>query len=407
MLNKEKNFIRLKGEENMKKIRRAFKHSMSMLLLIVFFGMICSSFASAQEGEHSIYNALNAELISAEFISTGSASGHIADLVVTGAYDGITLNLAESGLNGMVLVNSAEDEQDEVIVDTPGTSTGPGDTTYTPAPNVTLNSGDSKTIPVIGYCINYDKANPTNGTIFTLSHISGKTNITYLPYVLELVNWYYDNGVVPNLSWYDYDFSPQEIHNVFQVAIWAALPENANVTLAEYTARGYNLNDNQIAAVIDVLEGSAIDTSNIVALSGTKKEEPDEPSEPAATTDDEFPWLYVAIPIVAIAAAGAGIYAVRSKTTKPTTTKPGGTENHVTSYSTPSTDATAAKACGKSCTANCDLQCEGQCIALCERGVKGWDPNKKRGVPCSKACMGSCTFKCTTSCTADCTSWTQ
>jgi len=157
-----------------------------MLLLIVFLGMICSSFASAQEGEHSIYNALNAELISAEFISTGSASGHIADLVVTGAYDGITLNLAESGLNGMVLVNSAEDEQDEVIVDTPGTSTGPGDTTYTPAPNVTLNSGDSKTIPVIGYCINYDKANPTNGTIFTLSPISGKTNITYLELVREL-----------------------------------------------------------------------------------------------------------------------------------------------------------------------------------------------------------------------------
>lgn len=391
----------------MKKIRRIFKQSMSMLLLIMFFGMICSSFASAQEGEHSIYNALNAEFISAEFISTGAASGHIADLVVTSTYDGITLNLAESGLNGMVLVNSAEDEQDEVIVDTPGTSTGPGGTTYTPTPSATLNSGDNVTIPVIGYCINYDKSNPTNGTIFSLSTISSKTDISQLSYVLEVIYVYYTDGTLPSLSWPSYNFSSQDEYNVFQVAIWAAQPENANVTLEDYAARGYTLGDNHIAAVIDVLELSAIDTSNIVALSGTKKEEPDEPSEPAATTDDEFPWLYVAIPIVAIAAAGAGIYAVRSKTTKPTTTKPGGTENHVTSYSTPSTDATAAKACGKSCTANCDLQCEGQCIALCERGVKGWDPNKKRGVPCSKACMGSCTFKCTTSCTADCTSWTQ
>lgn len=375
----------------MRKIKGFFKKSMSILLLIVFFSIICSSFASAQEGEHSIYNAINAGLISAEFISTGSASGHIADLVVTSAYDAVSLDLAQSDLNGMVLVNSAEDEQDEVVVDTPGISTGPGDTTYTPTDNVMLNSGDSVTIPVIGYCINYDKSNPTNGTTFSISSVSDKTNISKISSVLEVISLYIDGT-----NSFAQDFTPQETFGIFQIAIWAAQSENVDVTLEDYSARGYALDDNQIAGIRDIFNQSGIDYTNIVALSGTKKEEPDEPSEPATTSDDETPWLlYAAVGIVAVAAIGAGAYAVKSKTTKPATVTPTGTENHVTSYSTPSTNATSAKACGKSCTANCDLQCEGQCIALCERGVKGWDPNKKRGVPCTKACMGSCTFKCT------------
>ena len=387
----------------MRKMKGFFKISMSILLVIVFFSLIFCSFSSAQEGEHSINNAINAGLISAEFISTGSASGHIADLVVTSTFDAVSLNLAESDLSGMVLVNPAEDEQDEVVVDTPGVSTGPGDTTYTPTDSVILDSGENVTIPIIGYCINYDKSNPTNGTTFSLSSVSDKTDISQLSSVLEVISSYV-NGEYTFL----HDFTPQETFSIFQIAIWAAQPENADVTLENYASRGYDLDDTHIAGITDIFNQSGIDYTNVVALSGKKKDEPDEPTEPANTSEDETPWLlYTAVGLVAVAAIGAGAYAVKSRTTKPGTVTTAGEENHVTSYSTPSTDGTSAKACGKSCTANCDLQCEGQCIALCERGVKGWDPNKKRGVPCTKACMGSCTFKCTTSCTASCTSWTQ
>lgn len=365
-----------------------------MLLLIVLFGAICSSFASAQD-THSVYNAMNAGLITTDFVSNGAASGHVADLTITSTFGSdMIIDLAGSGLNGMVLTNSAEDEQDEVVTETPGTSTGPGDTTYTPADSVLLGPGESATIPVIGYCINYDKSNPSNGTSFGLSTTSGKTDISEISAVLETIETFS----------FPESFTSTDIYNVVQVAIWAAQSDNANVTLENYAARGYDLSDTDISVVSEILNTSGVDTTNIVALTSKQKEEDEDTGSSEPTTTDEFPWAYIAIPIIAIAAVGAGIYAVKSRTTKPTT-KPGGTDTHVTSYSTPSTSATSAKACKKSCTANCDLQCEGQCIALCERGVKGHDPNKQRDVPCTKACMGGCTMKCTTSCTTDCTGW--
>lgn len=375
----------------MKIINTKFKQRILALLLIVLFAMTCSSIVTAQD-THSVYNAMNAGLISTEFVSTGAASGHIADLTITSNFgEAMTIDIADSGLNGMVLENSNEDEQDEVITDTPGESEGPGETTYTPTDFVDLGPGESATIPVIGYCINYDLANPSSGTIFDLSTTSSKTDISEISSVLETLDTFSYPG----------EYTSVDIFDVAQISIWAGQTDNADVTLEDYSARGYDLDDNDISVVSDILNASGIDTTNIVALTGKAKEDVDgEDTEPSDTaTTDDFPWVYIALPIIAIA-AGAGIYAMKSKPTKPIT-KPGETENHVVSHSTPSTDVsdTAVKACGKSCTANCDLQCEGQCIALCERGVKGWDPNKKRGVPCTKACMGSCTMKCT--------SWTQ
>jgi hypothetical protein len=386
----------------MRKNRSFFKKSISMLLLIVFVGVIFSSFTVAQEGDHSIYNAFNAGLISLEIIGTGAASGHIADMIVTGAADGVSLDLAESGLEGKVLENPDINEQDEVVVDTPGTSTGPGDTTYTPTDNVVVNTGENVTIPIIGYCINYDLANPSDGTTFTLSGISSKTDITQLSSVLQTIFDYMDGT-----NTFDVDFDSQELFSIFQIAIWASQPENADVTLTEYAQRGYTLNTDQLDGIMDILDDSGIDYTNVVALSGKEKVAPGDPSESSTSEDDEIPWLYVAIGAVVVALGGTSVYAAKKRGSRPTSTTPTGTEEHVTSYSTPISDETSAKNCGKSCTTNCDLQCEGSCIALCERGIKGWDPNKKRGVPCSKACMGGCTMSCTKSCTADCTGWTQ
>ena len=385
----------------MKKIRRIFERSILMLLLIVSFGIMFSTGVTALQ---AITDSIDSGEITAEFVSTGAASGHIADLTVTSNSDSeITLCLENSGLIGMVLANSAAGEQDEVITDTPGTSTGPGATTYTPGESATVSPGGTVTIPIIGYCINYDKSNPAQGTVFSLSSTSGKTDISQIATVLE------------NLTTYVFPvgFTSDNIYNVVQVAMWAAQSENVNVLLEDYATRGYDLDENDVSVVSGFLNTSGIDTTNIVALTGKTKDDTDDGDEDETPAGGgEFPWVYVAAPLIAIAVGAGGYYAYNARK-KPTGRGPKGsepisaTDTHVTSYSTPSTDGTAVKACGKSCTANCDLQCEGQCIALCERAVKGWDPNKKRGVPCSKACMGSCTMKCTTSCTADCTSWTQ
>ena len=375
----------------MKKIRRIFERSILMLLLIVSIGIMFSTGVTALQ---AITDSIDSGEITAEFVSTGAASGHIADLTVTSNSDSeITLCLENSGLIGMVLANSAADEQDEVITDTPGTSTGPGATTYTPGESATVSPGGTVTIPIIGYCINYDKSNPTQGTMFSLSSTSSKTDILQIDTVLETLTTY----TFPR------SFTNDNIYNVAQVAIWAAQSENVNVLLDDYATRGYDLDENDVSVVSDLLNTSGIDTTNIVALTGKTKDDTDDEDETSAS-GGEFPWVYLAAPLIAIAVGAGGYYAYNARK-KPTGRGPKGsepisaTDTHVTSYSTPSTDGTAVKACGKSCTANCDLQCEGQCIALCERGVKGWDPNKKRGVPCSKACMGSCTMKCT--------SWTQ
>ena len=173
----------------MERKKRIFKHGMMMLLLIAFFGMMCSSFASALD-THSVYNAMNADLISTEFVSTGAASGHIADLTITSNFgEQMIIDLANSGLEGMVLENSNYAEQDEVVVDTPGTSAGPGETTYTPQGSVTVDYGMPVTIPIIGYCLNYNLANPSDGTTFSLTDSSSKTDISKISSVLEIVNF--------------------------------------------------------------------------------------------------------------------------------------------------------------------------------------------------------------------------
>lgn len=365
------------------------------MILIVFIIIVTSNAVSALQ---AITDSIDSGEITAEFVSTGSASGHIADLTITSNSDMVMeLCLINSGLIGMVLENSATDEQDEIITDTPGVSTGPGETTYSEQDSVFVSPGETVTLPLIGYCINYDLSNPTEGTIFNLNSVSGKTDITQLSSVLETLTTYSFPG----------GFTNDDIYNVVQIAIWAAQPENINVYLEDYATRGYSLDDTDVSVVDDFLNTSGIDTTNIVALSGKKKETTDDEEEEETTTEEmDIPWTYIAIPLILVAVGAGGYFAYNSRKKPrgggPTDEEPiSDTDSHISSYSTPTSEGggTASKACGKSCTATCDLKCEGQCIAFCERASKSWDPEKRRGVSCKYACMGSCTFKCT--------SWSQ
>jgi hypothetical protein len=124
-------------------------------------------------------------LVTASLKSTGTASGLIARLSLTSHLDiPITLDIGNSGLEGMVLVNQNQNEQDEIITSIPGVFLSP---TYRLTSEVTIYPGENVTLPVIGYCINYDKDNPSNETEFSIDSVSTKTDITSILEILDIL----------------------------------------------------------------------------------------------------------------------------------------------------------------------------------------------------------------------------
>lgn len=179
-------------------------------------------------------------LITASLTSTGAASGLIARLSLTSHLGvPITLDIGNSGLEGMVLVNPNQNEQDEIITRIPGVFLSP---TYRPTSEVTINPGENVTLPVIGYCINYDKDNPSDGTEFSLDSVSKKTDITSILEILDIL----ENTTFP------VDLTDDQILHIKQLAIWSILPENSEVTLEGYAERGYSIPDESIQIIKDI-----------------------------------------------------------------------------------------------------------------------------------------------------------
>lgn len=228
---------------------------------------------SAQET--TISDAINSGDITTTIASTGAASGHIADMRITSAASSeITLDLDNSGLYGMVLENPYAGEQDEVISDTPGVYTSPVSPTFNPASSVTLAPGETVKIPVIGYCLNFDLATPTAGIEFTITPTSTKTDINQISTVLDTLETYsFPSG-----------YSTNSIQTVTQLAIWTGQSENINRPLQDYTDRDYEVNDNELSTIRDILNQSGINTDNIATFTGE-----------TLVSDDGFlgfPWGY-------------------------------------------------------------------------------------------------------------------
>lgn len=264
----------------MKKRQSTLNRLVLMILLFGFFCMI-SGMNIAAEGEVPIKDAIDSQAISVRFVSKGEASGHVADLLITneGSSD-ITLDLANSGLEGMVLVNPDKYEQDEIITDTPGTSTGGSQ--YTPKDNVTVGPGKSVIVPVIGYCMNFDKDTPSQSIEFNLSSTSDKTNINDISDVVEtLESFEFPEGTGASSE-----------RDITQMAIWTAQPENKQTPLSTYSDRGYTLDDAEIDVVKDILTQSGKDTSGVQALSGKSKQDVDE--------EGDFPMMYTFVPIIVV-----------------------------------------------------------------------------------------------------------
>ncbi|UCE74246.1 MAG: hypothetical protein JSV56_00700 [Methanomassiliicoccales archaeon] len=261
--------------------RQSSKTLIFWILLCVIICLTSSSMVSAEGPEQSVKEAIDSGDVSVRFSSTGAASGHIANVVITSNADSdITLNLKNSGLEGLVLENPYLEEQDEVITDTPGTSQGGA--TYTPADNVTIGSGKSVIVPVMGYCMNFDKATPSQNIEFSLTPTSDKTSIQEISRIVDTI----DDYPFPE------NFTSGRRQTVEQMAIWCGQSENKDTSLSKFEDRGYDLNDEDIEVVKDILTQSGKSTQNIEALSGKEKEE--------AGPLDDFPMVYTVMPIIIV-----------------------------------------------------------------------------------------------------------
>jgi hypothetical protein len=141
----------------------------------------------------------------------------------------------------MVLVNPNENEQDEIIGDILGEKVT--STSYSPISEKTLNPGESVTLLINGYCMNLDKENPSEGTEFTLSNTSSKTDVEQISGFI---------GHLEDISFPEHYTENQKIV-VTQIALWASQPENENMTRADYEKRGYTLEDDDIAIIEDII----------------------------------------------------------------------------------------------------------------------------------------------------------
>ena len=238
--------------------------------------------------------------VTPKFNSTGAASGHVADLTVTSNADELlTFSLKNTGLEGMLLVNPIEEEQNLVVATVPGISVGP--TSYKTADNVTLNPNESITFPVTGYCANFDKKNPSEGIELTLGGLIGVEPAE--EYILDsLLGDTPQTAVIDTLEGTEFpqSFTPEDVVKVKQIALWASQPENKDRTPEDYESRGYPIEEDYVPIIRDVLDQSGVNPDEIVALTGEKKE----PEKPAETPSEGFPWIYAA------AAAVAGILAI-------------------------------------------------------------------------------------------------
>lgn len=179
-------------------------------------------------------------LVAASLVSTGQASGLIARLNLTSRLGvPLTIDIGDSGLEGMVLVDPNQNEQDEIISRIPGVFLSP---TYRPTSEVTINPGESVELPVIGYCINYDKDTPSEGTEFSLDNVSAKADTTPIHGILEIL----ENATYPE------DLTDEQMLHIKQVAVWSILPENSDVTRGDYAERGYPIPDESIGLIKDV-----------------------------------------------------------------------------------------------------------------------------------------------------------
>ena len=193
-------------------------------------------------------------LVSASHISTGQASGLISRLKLRSNLKvPLTIEIGNSGLGGMILVNPNQDQQDEIISHIPGVFMSP---TYRPTSEVTLNPGESVELPVIGYCINYDKDTPSEGTEFSLDNVSAKADTTPILKILDIL----ENTTYPE------DLSDEQILDLKQVAVWSILPENNGVTRGDYYERGYMVPNELVGLIEEIYQQAEITNLGEVAL---------------------------------------------------------------------------------------------------------------------------------------------
>jgi hypothetical protein len=252
----------------------------------------------------SLLDAYNDGIVSLDIVSTGAASGYIATITVTSTIDApFKINIADSGLPGMVLVNENEEEQDEIISKIPGIEKEPGK--YTPATEFPLEPSTPVTLPVNGYCINMEKDTPSKGANFTLSPTSNKIDVNEVSDVHDTL----ENYTFPD------NLTDSDVNKIKQIVYWMSDPANSDKTADDFTKIGYPIEDRYVPYIKDILNKSGQNPEDLVALTGEGKtpegneSDDDDEKEPSSEEDicftPGFESLFLIVGIlVAIMVAG-------------------------------------------------------------------------------------------------------
>ncbi len=213
----------------------------------------------------------------------------------------------------MLLLNPNKDEQDLVITGVLGVRINK--TTYKLVDNVTLKPNESVTLPVEGYCANFDKKNPSEGIKLTLNGPTApepynpSSALFELPTAPEEYNpTSYAIYVLENTTFPE-NFTQEDVVAIKQITIWMSQPENKDKTPEDYAKRGYQIKEEYKPIIKNILNQTGTNPDDVVALTGKKKggisQEPEKSSE-------EFPWIYVVAAVAGILAI-VGFYKMLKK----------------------------------------------------------------------------------------------
>lgn len=184
-----------------------------------------------------LLTAVNQQLVTVSFASTGSASGDVIDITLH-RFKSPNSDIQVTLPPGLLLTNSDPSEQNMVLLQVEGVLDQPGASSYTPATVMELAPGETDAYYVVAaYCANLHKSNPSSGRGLMLS----------------------GQGSPDLVSLMKTEQSRNDELLVIQAAVWAITD---NATSYDLNQVGYKLSDQELQSVRDLLRAAGLNPAN-------------------------------------------------------------------------------------------------------------------------------------------------
>ena len=185
-----------------------------------------------------LLTAVNRQFVTVSFTNTGGASGEVINITLHRLKAPADSDLTVTLPPGLVLTNSDPSEQNMVLLQVVGVLDQPGASSYTPQTYMELTPGQTDAYFVVdAYCVNLHKGNPTNGTSLTLSGQASHDLVS----LMKAATTSNDSILV------------------IQAAVWAITD---NPTRDDLNQVGYQLSDQDLQSVRDLLRAAGLDPAN-------------------------------------------------------------------------------------------------------------------------------------------------